>query len=324
MTGKEDSRFRHLGRKIILFVVMALMIIAGVLILIGRDQDLFTKKYELRFTVDKGTGFSKGMPVKLSGFRIGRVSSISLNEAAKVDVVLQINRRYQKWIRGDSRAKLLKEGLVGDMIVDLSVGSPTAPLLNDQSTLAFEKTMGLDELASEVADGVKPVLIQLRDIIEYVNDPKGDLKQSIRNINLLSAHLDEIRNHADELLTTGRDAVSSSTKRVDRVLIEADNRLKEAGPVLARVDRISANLEQRLPSLLDKTDGTVGNLLELSKEATATSSLIMPRVPMLMDKVESAIDQSNLLLNGVSGMWPIRNAVPAPVQDRLVPGDSHE
>ena len=324
MTGKEDSRFRHLGRKITLFVVMALMIIAGVLILIGRDQDLFTKKYELRFTVDKGTGFSKGMPVKLSGFRIGRVSSISLNEAAKVDVVLQIDRRYQKWIRGDSRAKLLKEGLVGDMIVDLSVGSPTAPLLNDQSTLAFEKTMGLDELASEVADGVKPVLIQLRDIIEYVNDPKGDLKHSIRNINLLSAHLDEIRNHADLLLTTGRDAVSSSTKRVDRVLMEADNRLKEAGPVLARVDRISANLEQRLPSLLDKTDGTVGNLLELSKEATATSSLIMPRVPMLMDKVESAIDQSNLLLNGVSGMWPIRNAVPAPVQDRLVPGDSHE
>lgn len=324
MIGKEDQRFSRLGRRITLFIVAAMIMVAGVLILIGREQDLFTKKYELRFTVDKGMGFSKGMPVKLSGFRIGRVSAISLNEAAKVDVVLQIDRRYQKWIRGDSRAKLVKEGLVGDMIVDLSVGSPAAPLLDDESRLAFEKTMGLDELASELADEVKPVLIQLRDIIEYVNDPKGDLKQSIRNINLLSAHLDEIQSHANELLTTGRDAVSSSTKRVDGVLIEADSRLKEVGPVLARVDRISADLEQRLPPLLDKADGTFVNLLEISKKAAATSSLIMPRVPMLADKVESAIDQSNRLLDGVSGMWPIRNAVPAPVPDRLVPGDSHE
>jgi phospholipid/cholesterol/gamma-HCH transport system substrate-binding protein len=324
MIEKEDRRFRHLGRKIILFIVVAMIMVTGVFILIGNEQDLFTKKYELQITVDKGTGFSKGMPVKLSGFRIGRVSRISLNDAAKVDVVLQIDRSYQKWIRGDSRAKLVKEGLVGDMIIDLSVGSPAAPPLNDQSRLAFEKTMGLDELVSEVTDKVKPVMIQMQDIINYVNDPKGDLKQSIRNFNLLSAHLDEIRNHADQLLTTGRDAVRSSTKRVDGVLIEADSRLKEVKPVLARVDRISANLEQRLPPLLAKADGTVANLLEISNTTAATSSSIMPRVPMLVDKVERAIDQSNRLLDGVSGMWPFRNAMPAPVQDRLVPGDSHE
>ena len=324
MMKNQDRRFRHLGRRIALFIVAAIVMVAGVLVLIGREQDLFTKKYELQFTVDKGTGFAKGMPVKLSGFRIGRVSKISLNDAAKVDVVLQIDRRYQKWIRGDSRAKLVKEGLVGDMIVDLSVGSPSAPLLEDQSRIAFEKTMGLEELASEVADKVKPVLIQLRDIIEYVNDPKGDLKQSIRNINRFSAHLDELRSHADELLTTGRGAVRTSAKRVDDVLAEADGRLKEAGPVLARMDRIGASLEQRLPPLLDNADGTFGNLLEISRSAAATSAMVMPRVPKLVDKAERAMDQSNRLLEGVSGMWPIRNAMPEPVQERLVPGDSHE
>jgi len=324
MNVNEDPRFRYLGRKIVLFVVLALVIIAGVFILIGNENDLFTKKFELLFTVDKGTGFSKGMPVKLSGFRIGRVSRISLNDAAKVDVVLQIDCRYQKWIRGDSRAKLVKEGLVGDMIVDLSVGSPSAPLLNDQSRIVFEKTMGLEELASEVADKVKPVLIQLRDIIEYVNDPNGDLKQSIKNINHFSSRLDELRDHADELLVTGKDVVSSSTKQVDKVLVEADNRLKEAGPTLARLDRIGADLEHRLPLLLDKADGTVGNLLEISRTTVATSSLVLPRVPKLVDKVERSIDQGNRLLEGVSGMWFIRNSMPAPVQERLVPGDSHE
>jgi phospholipid/cholesterol/gamma-HCH transport system substrate-binding protein len=119
MIKEEDPRFRHLKKKIAVFVAVALVVVAGVALLIGKENDLFTKKYELAFTVEKGTGFTRGMPVKISGFRIGRVKSISLNEAAKVDIVLQIGEKYQKWIRKDSTAKLVMEGLVGAAIIEI-------------------------------------------------------------------------------------------------------------------------------------------------------------------------------------------------------------
>jgi phospholipid/cholesterol/gamma-HCH transport system substrate-binding protein len=324
MITDEDPRFRHLKKKVSGFIALALALVCLVVFFIGKEHDLFTQKYELRFTVEKGTGFTRGMPVKLSGFRIGRVKSISLNESATVDIVLQIDSRYQKWIHSDSRARLQKEGLVGDMIVDVSVGSTNTPQLRHQDRLAFEKTKGLDELADEIAEKVKPVLVQIRDIIEYVNDPKGDLKQSFRNIHALSAQLENTRRHADELLGSGTTAVNASAARVDRVLTEADSRLKELAPALAHLEKSGATLEQRLPPLLEKLDGTVGNLLEISRTTAATSSRVMPRIPPMVENAEETLDRGNRLLEGVSGIWPLSSAVPPPATERLVPGDSHE
>ena len=324
MIKNEDPRFKHLKKKISAFIAVALALVGLVVFFIGRGQDLFTQKFEVCITVEKGTGFTRGMPVKLSGFRIGRVKSISLNESATVDIVLQIDTRYQKWIHRDSRAKLVKEGLVGEMIIDVSVGSPILPLLQHKDRLAFERTRGLDELAEEIAGNVKPVLLQIKDIIAYVNDPKGELKQSIRNIQDLSAQLEGTRRSTDELLSSGKMAITTSSDRVEQVLAEADKRLKEVAPALAHLDRASAVLEQRLPPLLDKIDGTVGNLLDISRTTAATAARAMPRVPMLVDSAEEALDRGNRLLDGVSGMWPIRNTLSAPPRDRLVPGDSHE
>lgn len=324
MIAEEDPRFRHLKKKVSGFIAVALALVCLVVFFIGREHDLFTQKYELRFTVEKGTGFTRGMPVKLSGFRIGRVKSISLNESATVDIVLQIDSRYRKWIHSDSRAKLVKEGLVGDMIVDVSVGSATTPLLQHQDRLAFEKTKGLDELADEIAEKVKPVLVQVKDIIEYVNDPKGDLKQSFRNVHALSAQLEDTRRHVDELLSSGTTAVNASAARVDRVLTEADSRLKELAPALTHLEKSGATLEQRLPPLLEKLDGTVSNLLEISRTTASTSSRVMPRIPSMVNSAEETLDRGNRLLGGVSGIWPISSSVPPPVTERLLPGDSHE
>ncbi|MDU0460971.1 MAG: MCE family protein, partial [Geobacteraceae bacterium] len=77
MTREEDPRFKHLERKIGLFVAVSLAAIVLAFLFYGFQKDFFTATYSLHFTVDRGTGFSKGMPVKLSGFRIGRITSIA-------------------------------------------------------------------------------------------------------------------------------------------------------------------------------------------------------------------------------------------------------
>jgi len=190
MIREEDPRFRNLERKIGIFMATALagVVIAG--LLFGLQKDFFTKKYSLRFTADRGTGFAKGMSVKLSGFRIGRVTAISLNEQAMVDIIIEIDSDYRTWIRSDSTVKLVKEGLVGDSIIDISVGSADKPQLKDKESITYIKTKSLDEVAEEIAEKVKPVLLEVSDIISYINNPDGDLKKTIRNAELLTRHLE--------------------------------------------------------------------------------------------------------------------------------------
>jgi len=157
MIKEEDPRFKHLERKIGLFLLAAVAGIALVVALVGIQRGLFTKKYTLHFTADRGTGFSKGMPVKLSGFRIGRLTDLSLNEHAMVDITIEVEQKYAKWIRSDSKAKQVKEGLVGDGVIEVSVGSPDKPEIKDGESIAFVKTKGLDQIVEELSDKVRPV-----------------------------------------------------------------------------------------------------------------------------------------------------------------------
>jgi phospholipid/cholesterol/gamma-HCH transport system substrate-binding protein len=324
MSDKEDPRFRHLTKKIGGFAILALLLIAGVVLLIGREKDLFTQKYELRFTTQKGTGFTRGMPVKLSGFRIGKVKSIALNEAATVDVVVQIDRKYQKWIRKDSEARLVKEGLVGDQIVEISVGSPAAPELKAGDTLACVKTKGLDELADEIAERIKPVLTEVKDIIGYVNDPKGDIKQSLRNISLLTKNLETTRQHTDALLVKAGEGVGGVSGKAGAVLDKSGEVIDKTGEVVKKLDVSLARVNEKLPRLLENVDKTLVHVEKITRDVKGTGEKVFPRVPTLVKGSEEALEESNSVIRAVKDVWPLRSHVTAPPEKQFVPGDSHE
>jgi len=328
MHNEEDPRFRQLKRKIAAFAAVAIAAIAAVLLLIGTESDLFTKKYDLVLTVDKGTGFSRGMPVKLSGFRIGRVKSISLNEAATVDIVLQIDRKYRKWIRKDSKAKLVKEGLVGDSIVEVSVGTPRAEELRDQERLSYQKTKALDEIADEISEKVKPVLSEVGAIIGYLNDPRGDIKQSLRNFNILSKNLELTRKRADLLLARTGEQVGSVSGQLSGAVGETSAQLsgvlKETSATLRVADSSLVQLKERLPALLDSADRSLRNVEAISRDLKQAEEQSLPKLPGLVQQSEEALRSTNEVVRAVGGIWPIKGRIPAPGENKFVPGDSHE
>ena len=324
MILEEDRRFRHLEKKIGIFVAVALAGAIGVLIFLGADKDLFAKKYHLVFTVDKGTGFSRGMSVKLSGFRIGRINSISLNKTARVDIEIQIGKEFQKWIKRDSTAKLVKEGLVGDNVIEVSVGSERAEILPDGATLGYEKTRGLEEVANELADKVKPVLIEIKDIISYVNDPNGDIKQSLNSIRTLTADLQGTREKVDELLIDSRQNAALLSADSRMLLKNASDRISAAGLVLEKADRSMAGVEQKLPLLLDKAIMTMGSLDKTGKNLEKISEAVLPRTPVLLNSAESTLQGADSVMNALKDVWPLKNHLPVAQEMKFVPGDSHE
>lgn len=317
MIKEEDPRFMHLRKKIAVFVVVAFAFLVVVVVLIGKENDLFSSKYELGFTVPKGTGFTRGMAVKLSGFRIGRIKSISLNESAQVDIVLQIARKYQKWIRRDSHVQLLKEGLVGETVVEVSVGSSSQPVLQENEKLTFIKTKGLDELADEIAEKVKPVLNDVRDIISYVNDPQGDVKQSLRNINTLTRGLETTREHADNLLVDVRADAKEVSAKLSTVLDDTSR-------TVGKLEKPISELDRKLPSILEKVENTMENAENASGDLKAMTEQVRPKVPNLLEQTESAVEGANSVLDAIKGIWPINSRIKKPDEKQLVPGDSHE
>jgi len=326
MIREEDPRFKNLERKIGIFIAAALAGIVIAAVLFGMQKDFFTKKYNLRFTADRGTGFTKGMSVKLSGFRIGRVTAISLNDQAMVDIFIEIDSDYRGWIRSDSTVKLVKEGLVGDNIIDVSVGTPDKPQLKDKDSIVYIKTKGLDELADDIAQKVKPVLIEVRDIIAYINDPEGDLKKTIRNAELLTRRLEETRQHTDRLLVSAADNMNLVTTRTTGVLDSTRNKIEsiDLTPTLTRVNSTIDHLDKKLPALLDKTDATLENVRIISYETRILSEKTFPRIPGFISQAEEVMFSTDRLLNSLQNTWLLRDTTAPAGTQGFINGDSHE
>jgi len=318
MITQQDPRFKNLERKIGLFTLLALAGVALVVLLVGIQKDLFSPKYTLNVTVDRGTGFTKGMPVKLSGFRIGRITDMALNEQAMVEITIEIAKKYSKWIRSDSTVKLVKEGLVGDSIVEVAVGSLDKPELKPGESITYLKTKGLDELADEIAEKVKPVLIEVRDIIGYVNDPNGDLKKTIRNLEVLTRHLETTRSNADTLLVSTTRNLEAISNRTTTLLDTTTRKIDSLD-----IAKLNTTLD-KMPPLLEKTDAAMANMVTISAETKKLSQQAFPLIPGVLSRTEELLFSTDRLMNSLNSSWLLGGSSAPAATRSFKAGDSHD
>jgi phospholipid/cholesterol/gamma-HCH transport system substrate-binding protein len=139
------------------FVTVALGLLFSALFLLGRSQALFVHRARLHSWFDNASGLVVGAPVRLGGVDVGIVESIRFSPALrerKVHVTLAVDRRYLDRIRADSIARLSSKGLLGDMLINISVGSVEAAPLADGATLAAQEEQGLTEVLATLQDGI--------------------------------------------------------------------------------------------------------------------------------------------------------------------------
>ncbi len=326
----RDPRFRHLEKKVGAFVFIIIVGLMAVVFLVGREKDLFIKKYTLYATTDSGTGLIRGMPVKLSGFKIGRVKELSLDEVARVKVVIEANKKYQQWIRRGSVARLLHEGFIGKSVIEISAGDPSGPVLEEGDELPLEKARGVEELVKEM----KPVLKEVSGIINYVNDPKGDVKTTLRNLKAVSSELSDIGERIDATLR----GVSTTFKRADNFISMMDEHVE---PMAVDAKAVIGNLEsatRRLEPILDSTskiasevEGLTGRLMPITERTEkvlenldALTGSLAVRGSEIGDMIEQSgelIYEGADMVRGIKQSWPVKLMMPPEEKPGLLPID---
>ncbi len=321
----KDPRFKGLELKVGLMALVALAGIAVVIAFMGVKRDLFTKKYALGLRVESGSGFLEGMPVKLSGFKIGRVKRLELTETANVTVTLEINKKYQRWLRDGTKARLSKEGMIGDSFVEVTVGDPNGRALANGDEIPYEKTRGIEDLISEA----KPILQEVKDIIHSVNDPKGDIRATMSNIRGFTSGLNDTRRKIDAVI----EGVGSAVGRVDGMAADVS---AKSGRTLESVERTMKNVEEmsgRLVPLVGRLENAaagvepatakVGKILDDVKTLTGSLSAEGPRIRQIIGDAGESAREGKTVLKGVKESWPVRLMVPAPRRPELVPLDGY-
>lgn len=313
---ETDQRFVGLEKKIGMFVVLAIVGIIAVVAFIGFQQEIFISKTSLYFIADSGQGINEGMAVKLSGFRIGKVKELSLDDIARVKVELSINSKYMRWIKSDSKARLLKEGLIGESIIEITPGSKDAKEVKENEVIVFEREKGISEMVEELKDEIKPALTDIREIIHYLNDPQGDVKQSFKNVRRLSEDIHITKQHIDTLLKNTDKNLNSTIKKIDSVLDSTEQTITGAGNVIERIDK-------NIPPIMEKVHSSLENVQKTTEEIKKAVEKSTPHIPSLVEKGSEVTEGTKEIVDSVKQTWPIRLFIKKP-EGKTLKVDSYD
>lgn len=316
---ETDARFVHLEKKVGLFVLIAFTAVVLVIVFAAAQEGLLSPKTSLRFTAESGKDLREGMAVKFSGFRIGKVKRLTLSSWAEVDVTMSIDTRYMKWIRSDSKALLVQEGLLGEPVIEITPGSPMATTLPEHAALAFERRFGLNDMLVEL-DGIKRLLSDLQ---------KGGIGETLANAKRLSgealvsvAHLNVVLDSAQTTLSK----VIAVADHADHTIGNAGDAVKELHGLLGaatatstRADNLVAAMEKDLPLTMAKANHVLDNFEQASSDLKEAAK----EAPSMAERSSSLLDETGGILDAMEGLWPIRSRIP-PRQHKMLPVDSDD
>lgn len=301
----NDPRFRALPWKLALFGLSAFISAVLIMLYLAARQGYFEAKTPLTFVSDNGNDLKLGMAVKFSGFKIGDVTDLKLDDRGRVRIAVLIENRHLKWIKSDSVGRVAKDGLIGDGYIDVGIGSLKLPPVKRDTELEFIPAKSMDDVLREVQNRAMPVIRQVESLITQFNDPQGDLRQTMANMRSFSAGLSETRSKLDAAL----DGVNRLASK------DAPATLSTTRQLLQDADQSLKMLESRLPAMLDTADKSLGHVEAITK---ASQNLVEQASPDAIGLVHEGRDlarKGNETVDAVSGAWPLNKLIaPPPTQ----------
>lgn len=179
-----------------LFVFAGVFTAMIVIFLLGGEKQLFTREYRLRAFFEDISGLRVGAPILLAGVRVGLVDRIdfgkNLNEK-KVEVRLAIEREFQERIRRDSTATVTTQGLLGDKIVTIGLGSPDQDVLAEGEMISTEERPSFFTIAEKSGVLMENINKAARAVTHVLEDPLAqDLSATAKELRVASRELRQI------------------------------------------------------------------------------------------------------------------------------------
>lgn len=170
------------------FIAIGILLTMAAIFVLGSRTSLFKTQYTLICYFDDISGLRVGAPVQLAGLNAGFIDQIEFEERAvepikkntivpadekkkktivKVRVTLRLNQEYQERIRADSEASVVTQGVLGDRMIFISVGSKDKKRLKDGDEIVKVKNpSGFTQLVEKGDD----LIIDARKFVHNTND----------------------------------------------------------------------------------------------------------------------------------------------------------
>lgn len=235
MSTAENKRSLIVG----LFALIGLVILVAGILVLGTQQNKFSKNLVVKTYFHDVKGLKVGNNVWFSGVKVGIIKEIAFESVEKVRVVMSIQERDSQFIRKDVIATLGSDGLIGNAIISLVGGTAAKSQIEDGDIIKSGPSGGMDQMMG------------------LLQENGANLTVITQNFAKLAQQLVEGKGTVGALLTD--DAIATNLKSS---VISLNSVMTDANKAV-----------NNLVSLTEKLNGNKGLIHDLSTDTAVFASL---------------------------------------------------
>ena len=290
-----------------LFVCTAIAGAFAATIGVAIKKGWFEAKTHLSTDLKNADGVREGTQVVMAGLRAGSVTAVELKSNNEILVQFEVSEKFRDRVREDSIVRVIRPFIIGEKVLDISVGSDKATVIAEGSAVKSEPTVDVMDLVSGKTlgpslDTLGKMMDNLKFVAQEIFDPErsksivkmfDEMAPLLKNANILAGeatHILKVANKKDQLVRT-----------IDNLVMFTDQLAKAVPAVSQEAPQLAADLTKIAKNMAILTD-EVQKTLPLLKEAA-------PEIPHASRRALEALDETVVTLKAIQKSFLLRGNV---------------
>ncbi len=297
-------KFNKFERIAGLFILCA--ILGGILTAVSAAirQGWFEPKVRYTTTFENADGLHQGTVVQMSGLRAGAVETVELESSNRVRVGFYVLGKFQERIRENSTVQLVRPFIIGERVLDLSVGSEQYDMIPAQSPIKSLETVDLMTLMSgknvnSYLSKVSGILESMQVIIDAFAD-KNRAESMVRVIDRLDPLMKNLNVMSTEVIKLSKQATHEDgvQKLVGNLAVTTNE-----------INRILPELNEENPDLAKDLATMTRNLAVVTKALGPAAQAVESELPIASTRLVQALNETVVVLKAMQKSFFMRSNV---------------
>ncbi len=298
------NKFERVAGLFVLFAIVGCFLIAAS---VAIKQGWFENKIKFYSVFANADGVHAGTTVLIAGLRAGIVEDVELLGSNKILVNYYVLGKFHERIRVDSKVQLVRPFVIGDRVLEISVGSPEQNIALEATALQAEETMDLMTLLSGK---------RLGNSLEKMSEMLGNLEF------LMQAFLEKNRTKSMISIFDKLDPLMGNMNDMSKEVIRLSSQLtykQNLKKTLAQTAVLTRELNVILPELNRQNPELAKNLATLTKSLSSMTqdfksvTTMMkdygPEIPTVARRALEALDEATVLMKAMQKNFFLRSSV---------------
>jgi phospholipid/cholesterol/gamma-HCH transport system substrate-binding protein len=285
--------------KLGIFIFLGSTLLVVLIFLLGNKDQLFTSTFTLKAYFKNTEGLRNGASVRFGGIDVGAVKDIQIlnDTTGRVEITMRIKEEVKRFIKKDSRASIETEGLVGNKVVMISMGSVSAEEITDGGIILSKEPLSFSDIIEEtqgIMAYTKDMTKNLAEIVQKVNQGEGTIGRILNDDQLYNAATN-LTNTADKNLTSISDDMKEVLSLFDDLGKGVEDVVKNVNKIVARVDTVLQGVSEG--------KGLLGSLVSEKGKEGKTLNQILDNLVVVTEEAKTSASSLTENMEALKHNW---------------------